>query len=360
MSQAGHMQQGDCISALDGYTEEARQKALWEPYLTGIEKRIRIMERAGDVAGIRATLHSLGTVPAHSEPRLQCLAKSISALDLLFGGGATAVADAEEAARLAESHGLRDLIDRTEYRLYVCLVLTGELYRRAGARALERFLDIGDRTGDLAYKVNCPNTAAVWMMDIGEVDQADAFCQRALAARGATDGDELISRVLINLGDIAIARGDYESGFAHYHRVLVSPSNGGAVAKMTAQGGAGLCALRVGHLTEARRIDADLKWDGDVYFDCTIVTWFKVEMAKTRGELKKGLEFLDAVLCRAANSGWRLTWMKLLLLQIDYLTRVDPERAGVLAQQGLERAIDLGLGTRVTQFRARLYALRNR
>jgi hypothetical protein len=223
---------------------------------------------------------------------------------------------------------------------------------------VEQLLNIADRTGALAHKVNCPTAMAVWMIDIGEVEEGERFCNLALAAGGLTDAHEWVARVFVNLGEIALWRGRYEDGVSHYRKVRNLPASAGdVVVKLMCESGIGLCALRLGDLAEARRMDNAALWDGDVYFDCTIPTWFKVEMARTRGELDKGLEFLDRVISRAAESGWRLTWMKLLLIQIDYLARIDAPRAATLAQEGAKWAADLKLTTRAGQFQSRVRSL---
>ncbi len=348
LSELGVLESRECSKQIDRLIMDAEELSRWDLFLCAIETKIRVLERAGEIKELRRTVKTVDRVPADAGPEVTCMAHSIRALEVLFGGEGGWVA-ALAAVRVAREAGLEALIERAENRLFVTLMFTGRLACQDAPYTITEFLDLGRKTGDLWLRVNCYNSVGAWLLDTGNLGEARHYFSLATEVIGRNDESELGARILINQGETDLYEGYFPEGLACFRRVLEMESPGGLI-RVLAQAGAGLCALKSGDLKTFRSLSRDLAWDGDTYFECSLPTWFAVEQSRHQGELDRGLEFLRRV-AQGIQGRLPLTWLKLALLEIEFIWKLDRETALIRAGAAIELCDRLNLLTRASQFR---------
>jgi uncharacterized protein HemY len=110
--------------------------------------------------------------------------------------------------------------------------------------------------------------------------------------------------------------------------------------------GLGLCALKDGNLAEAKRLESELpdlpeRWT----FDPSVVASFKAEMFRMRGDLRMADGFLEEV-ADCVKDRFVTAWVKVNILRMKILRRLDPKAGQELAENTLERTKVLNLFAR--------------
>lgn len=346
-SELGVLDPSICAEQLNQLMREAEQLSQWDLFLRVVEAKMKVLERAGDATELRRTVRAIDRIPSNSPSEVLCAAHSLRALDVLFGGSSR-WEPAWQALQLARETGIRHLIERTENRLFVVLVHAGRIDAPDSPYRLADYLELAKRTDDSSIKVNCFNSAAVWMLDTGNLAHAYQYLDRAVQIIGDGDVGELRARILANQSELALYDGQYAEGLGYARRALGMASTSGLL-RIMAHATAGLCALRAGDLRSFRALSRDFLWDGDSYFECAVPTWFVLEIAKTHGDLSRGLAFLRDV-SRSIEGRLNLTWLKLGLLEIENSWRIEPKLALKRATRSLELSRELGLRIRAEQF----------
>ena len=324
-----------------------------ELYLNALERKARLCERIDQPAEVQRVISQTRDVAFADNPRAEALARSILALDLMFGSGTDALEDARRAFELSKTIPDDDFHAKMAYRYLYVLMFGGQLNSGIGKELLSRCRELGEQSGDFRLQYNAIASEGCWLLDIGELDAAERIFARASAPlHTPSTGSEHIS-LPHNLGELATAREEWETGRIYFKEAVATESFGDRrVVQDAIYAGLGLCELKLGNITEAREMAERVEvWDRHWYSDPTLVVRFAAELARLKRRYPDAIEVLGNAIADTKHR-WPAIGVKLAMLQIPFLNRLDPDRALALADAVREEGIRRGFQQRQRQAEA--------
>ncbi len=352
-SEQGVLDHRQCVLLLDPVIERLREEGSWLLYFQSMEKKLRILERMGDLPAIRRALDEIRCFGSRGDQRAQSVASSVLSLDLLFGKGTNAVEDARRAVVLAKRTDDLELIAKAYSRCLFILIFAGRLNLPDDLEVIQSCRQLSNDFGDFKLRFNSLCLEAGWCIDIGELDRAEVLFRSAERFLDTeSQGPEHVS-FAVNLGEIAVARGQWQHAHECFTRAMAVPcASNRAVTADLVTAALGLTRVRLGQLSKARELEKKITtWEREWSWDPTLVIHFFCELRKLEGRPTEAADFAR----RAAESvagRWAGIEIKLRLLEIAYAQRADKARALKAAEEVYERARELRLQRRVTEAEA--------
>jgi tetratricopeptide (TPR) repeat protein len=277
----------------------------------------------------------------------------VLALNIYYGSPAVGLAAAREAVRIAMGTNDIDLQLHALNRLIVVLLYQGKLHTEEGIRAFDLASPRLKRSGDLILKFFIRLNKAVWHLEIGELEPAEAaFREVEPVIRGskATDAHAML---FLNEGELYLARQEFGSAAESFQKAesYLRPSSPKAFETII-NSGLGLCALFSGSLGEARRREQELPplptcWA----VDPSVVVLFKSKMLKRRGDLD-GAEKLLFEVSEDVRGRLVTAWVKLAIERIKLARKTRPNDATLILKEALAVTEILGLEQRERDLKA--------
>ena len=347
------------VDRLSDIKAEARAAQDWEGLALALDAELTIARLDGDVEGTRTLLTDLREVVARTDsPGARVVAFCCLALAVVLDDSNEALWAAEEAVRLA-SGGRPDQRLKALNRLLIVLYHRGGLHRPESEPLIREARELAEGSGDLQQRFSLECNLAANALDCGDLDQAEVFLARAKHLLGSSEATVLRLNLLINEGELALARGDYGSASKAFtgmerHLGLAAPRY--AADQLNA--GLGLCALGTGAISEARRREEEIEdapshW----YYDPTTVTTFRARLLERRGKHAEAVALVREV-ANAVDRHLVLACLKLRRLQVELMLKHGIAGADEVAQAGLGRATKLGINQRAREFERLLQACR--
>ncbi|MFC1661588.1 AAA family ATPase [Gemmatimonadota bacterium] len=342
----------ECLEELKRVKSEARDAGEWDVFAKALDVEAHHLDHQGDIEGVRRVLQEAERFKNLGGPRARCQTRATLALNIYYGTADRALAAAREAVPIATMAAETDLQLMALNRLIMVLLFQGELGGKEGKRAINQ-AEMGLSTsGDLNLKFFVRLNQALWHLEVGEIDQADvSFRVAGIVIRG-TNATTAHTNLALNKGELALSQHDFREAKENYIKAesLLRQSSPRSY-KTTINAGLGLCALHEGDLATARRREEALpEMEGPWAFDPTVAVWFKARMMDRRGNRLGGAALIHRV-GESIRDRFVTSWLKLMERQARTLRRFDPETSVARAKEALRVAQELGLDTRVTQFK---------
>jgi tetratricopeptide (TPR) repeat protein len=229
-------------------------------------------------------------------------------------------------------------------RLIVVLLYQGRLHTKEGLAAFQLAESRLSNSGDLILKFFVKLNRAVWHLEVGELSQAKAAFESVHPVLKGTNATDALAWLALNEGELSLKcmdLGTAEERFGEAERLL-RPSSPAAFSTIV-NAGLGLCALKSGDLSEARKREADLPSLPDYWtFDPSVIVDFKASMFRRRGDVQNAIDLLAEV---AENVKGRLTtvWIKLMIERARLLRTHRPSTAKDVLEEVNAVVVDLGL-----------------
>jgi DNA-binding SARP family transcriptional activator/tetratricopeptide (TPR) repeat protein len=357
LARNGQVPHQDCLEELQRLKAEAAENEGWEIFQDALDVEIHRLDHRGDIVGVTNVLKAAKASADLGGVKARCQARATLALNVYYGSPAKALAAAREAVSISLLTQDPDLQLHALNRLIVALLYQGRLGSPEGLEALSLAEPRLATTGDLDLKFFLRLNRAVGHLEAGELDQASAAFRSAEEVIHGTRATESYVTLLLNKGELALASHDVPRARRHYLRAeeylsISSPDASRAIINA----GLGLCALKNGHLPEARDREAALPPHPSIWtFDPFVVVSFSVGMLRKRGDQASADQLLAGV-TKDVRSRLVTAWIKLMLVRADLWRKRDPAKAAGFAEEALEVAKALGLTQRVHQLEKTLLA----
>ncbi len=348
-SEQGVLDHRQCVLLLDPVIERLREEGSWLLYFQSMEKKLRILERMGDLPAIRRALDEIRCFGSRGDQRAQSVASSTLSLDLLFGKGTNAVEDARRAVVLAKRSGDLELIAKAYYRCLFILTFAGRLNLPDDLEVTRTCLQLSKDLGDFKLRFNSESAQGVWWLDIGELERAESqFRSAAKYLDTESQGNEHVG-VPLNLGEIAVARGQWKEAFDFFAKGMnVSGALERSMSADPLRAGLGLSCLKLGMLSRARSLEREVtSWRREWFWDPTLVIHFYCELRRVEGRLQEAAAFARSA-AEVVSGRFLPIELKLRLLEVQYGYRVEKERSLKAAEHVSERAREFRLPRRAS------------
>jgi DNA-binding SARP family transcriptional activator len=340
---------GDLLERLATVREEAREANDWEAVALALDVELQLLHRAGNLAGITQVFTELVRVSKRGGPEVSAVCHLGLAMGVLFGDPDAALWSARHAVELSRSapeHRAKALL-----RLIVVLQIRGRLFLpEEQGLVLEARTVIG-QSGDLRMRFGVENNMAVGLLDAGELDRAETLLDESANLLGSANVDLARLNQAHNRAELELARSNFAAARRAFLDAAAHLGPGmPPYARATVDAGLGLCALEMGDLTTARKLEQDMppvasSWS----FDPTILITFHVRLLERRREFEEAAMLLLGV---SDDLRGRLesAWLKLGVLRIQKLLKWDRfEEAGTVVGEYLSFAQNNFLSVRARE-----------
>jgi tetratricopeptide (TPR) repeat protein len=350
LGQSGLLPLRERMEELERIKKEARDNGHWEIFMKALDVAIHVADHTGDSEGVQAVLREARSHSDTGPPEANCRARAVLALDVYFGNPSDGLRAAREAVQIAFATGKVELELRALNRLIVVLLYQGLLHTTEGRTAFQEAERRFSRCGDLINKFFIRLNRAVGHLEVGELAEASAAFPAAEAVIRGTEPGDLLTRFLINRGELELEQNENQAARKSFSEALSLISDSSpSFFRTISTAGVGLCALREGDLTTAKRLESDMPalprhWT----FDPSVVAAFKVALLRMRGDFIAADRFLEDV-ADGIKDRFVTTWVKLNIGRVRILRKVSPTSAKNVAAETLEKAVDLGLKVRILQ-----------
>jgi len=350
LAQNGQIPHQDCLEELRRLKGEAVRNGDWGVFTRALDVEIHRLDHRGDIEAVGNVLREARMCADLGGADARCQARAILALNIYYGSPEEALGAAREAVAISLEVDDPDLQLHALNRLIVALLYQGRLGTREGSEAFSLAEPRLSTTGDLILKFFVKLNKAVGLLEAGELDEARAAFDSAESVIHGTKATEPYVTLSLNRGELSLASYDLMAAQADYSRAqkYLSPSSPES-SRVIINAGLGICSLRSGDLSEARRREADLPPLPHVWtFDPFVVVSFKTSMLKKRGDWDAADKLLADV---AEDVRPRLVtaWIKLTIVRADLWRKLDPGKAERTAEEALQIACELGLTQRIRQ-----------
>jgi DNA-binding SARP family transcriptional activator/tetratricopeptide (TPR) repeat protein len=350
LAEVGAASLPDLLERLATIKSQARAREDWEGVALALDVELHLLVHDGNVLGARDLFRQLREVLPRADRRARAVAYAGLAIGLFFGDAREALDAGLGSVRMSEGgppvHRLTSL-----NRLIVVLYHRGVLGHDTSRVFIDEALDLAERSGDRLQRYSLESNLAAQHMDAGDLERADLMLAKAHRLFGSAGMTAPRVNHACNVGELALAKGEFlraESAFRQVSELL-----GPATPRYTSDfvnAGLGLCALERGALSDARRHvdslnDVPITW----YFDPSTIVTFRARMLTLRGRHEEVADLLAAT-ADDLNDRLCLAWLKVRSLQARIMKKLAPIDAKDLAMAGLEKAQELRLHHRVSEF----------
>ncbi len=352
-SEAGQMAHADASLHLSRLSAECAERGDWESSLAAIETAIRVLERAGDWRGIRALLSAARASEGKGGPIAQIRRDMIAALGMVYGEEEIASAAARRAFKTSNGATVTDeLRARVAHRLFVVLLSEGTVETPLGRRCLDVLKGRVKTTGDLKLHYTTLANQAVWYLDTGALDEAEALLAEAeLVVSGSRATNER-QNLATNRGELLLRQQHPDDALQAFElaRSLIEPGTRGFLTDL-AIAGVGLSKLRLGQFRAAERLSAEIADYDHYYFDASLMIRLRVELRRYRGRTNEALDLLSRER-RMMRDSFVPQYLSLTLWEGQLRRRARDSTAQSLFTEVLDRSKELGISRLTTRARA--------
>jgi tetratricopeptide (TPR) repeat protein len=316
LAEVGAAPMSELLDRLAAIKTAARSGGDDEALAFALDYELHLLHRSGKVAEIRRLFGEIRDCLASPNPTARCQANASLALQVLFGDGDEGLECAREAVRVAEAEGLKEYALLSLNRLILALVTRGMMNVDDHRQIFSRAEALAAKSGDRELRFHLHSNMGVFFLDSGDTDQAEASFATAGALVSTAEATFPRFTNSYNLGELAVARRDYETGLFHFtaaERLLNDRMPGFCSALIAAA--SGLCSLEMGAMSEARQREPTVSGlAGDWYFDPTIVFTFSTRLLERRQRTGEAIALLEAHL-PALRNRFPCAWIRLTLRQ---------------------------------------------
>jgi len=350
LSEAGDTPTEDLIERLGAIKGDATEAEDWEAVALALDVELKLQQMAGNLEGVRTLRQQLQGIITRGEELALLTAHLVLALSLLQEDPEEAVASAHEAVALSRRVS-PDWRLTALNRLLIVFYHRGLLQLPESQTLISEARALAENSGDLLQRVCFESNMGAWHLDAGDLDRAEVLIGKADRLLGSADMTFTRINLACNLGELAIARGDFRTATASFESA--GSHEGLTIPRYTSNfvnAGLGLCALEMGSLSQARRYEQELDeppltWS----YDPTVIVAFRSRLLERRGQ---GLEAIELLSLTAESLKDRLVmaWLKIRAMEVRLLLKVGAPEADVVASEGLELSKTLRLDHRVNEF----------
>ncbi|MFO8174248.1 MAG: AAA family ATPase [Longimicrobiales bacterium] len=341
----------ECLDELTRIKNEASTIEEWETLTRALDVEVHLFDHPALIEKAKNTIEEASRYAQLESTEARCRAQAIIALNLYFGDPVVGLNAAREAVELAMSTEGQDLQLHALNRLMVVLLYQGKLHTPEGEKVLSAIADRFSSSGDLMLKFFVKLNRAVWHLEIGELQTAQALFPDAEAVIMGTKAKEASLRLLVNRAELHFSLGEIEASQSDLAKAseLISPSSPKQFGTVISAG-LGLCALHEGKLSVARAFESGLPHLPECWtFDPSVIVSFKAEMLRMRGDLGLAELFLGKI-AESVRDRFVTAWLKLTLKRAYLLRRISKERSREVALEGVRISEGLGLRVRTMEF----------
>jgi tetratricopeptide (TPR) repeat protein len=350
LAQTGGLPARECLEEIFRIKHEAQSDCMWDVFAKALDVEVHRLDHLGHAHGVvrvleeAAKCRDLGSAEARSRTR------TVLALNVFYGLSTDGLSAAREAVAIALQTSDNDLQLHALNRLIVVLLYQGRLHTSEGTNAFDLARARVKRSGDLILRFFIKLNRAVWHLEVGELERARVAFSDAAPVIEGTKATNLHTFFFLNEGELGLSTFDLQAAENSYLKAekLLQQSSPQAF-HIIVNAGLGLCALKTGNLTEARRREEDLPVFPDRWrFDPSTVVFFKANMLRRRGDHASANRLLSEV---AADVRDRLVtaWIKLNLERARYMNKDESKQKRGLLNEVLEVTKELGLEQRTTE-----------
>ena len=353
LSELGALPVEDLVERLGVVKMEAEAEEDWEAVALGLDAELHLLNRQGDITGIRGLFEEMSRTGEAGSPAAACLCSAGLALSTLFGGRSDALERAYEAVAIAEENALSDHLLWAQCRLILILHYQGRLASIESSSLVQRARLLAQRSGDRFLRTVIEANSAVFALDVGDLDRAEAFLNRSNELLAGADLRHLNLNQVINEAELAYCRGEFESARDRFlaAEALWEPPLPRHVLNVV-HAGLGLCDLETGSLSQASKRLNQISADPPIWhYDPCMVLYFRARMEAKRGRVDSALDILQrhqpGLFPRMTTAWLKLRWRE---CQLRKRAGLPPARDRVA--EALQVARALSLGNRAQQFEA--------
>lgn len=354
LSEDGRLDHSDAAEQVQSLAQAAAESGDWVGSVTGTETAIRILERAGDWKRIEALLETVARSTGEGGPRAEIRRGMVLGLGMVYGAPARASAAAREAFRLALSaFPESNLTARAAHRLFVVLLSEGTVNSDLGRECVAVLEDRARLTGDLRLHYSTLANRAVWHLDTGDIEVAEAILREAEGVVVGSEASNERQNLATNRGDLLLRKGEPAAALEFFQEAegLIAGGTRGFLRDLV-RSGQGICHLRMGRFRAAELALEDLSAHSHYYFDPSLLVTLRVEVLWHRGKRGHALDHLSETRKRIERS-FVPQYLNLTLWEASLRRRSKQPDGRLLAEEVLGLAEQL----RLTRVAARARAL---
>jgi DNA-binding SARP family transcriptional activator/tetratricopeptide (TPR) repeat protein len=350
LGQTDRLPPRDCDEELERIKQEAKEGGHWVTFMEALDVEIHLFDRLGNADGAQRVLKEAEGYAARGNEEAQSHAHSVLALKVCFGDAEEGLHAARQAVRAAGKTRNAALELRALNRLIVVLLYQGQLHTKEGLDALKAAEERFALTGDLIQKIWVRLNKVVWHLDVGELDRASMAIPAVEELIRGTQARDPRAMFFLNKGELEFQLDRFEDASSSFSQALeVLPKSSPWFHRTIISSGLGLCALREGDVSEAKRLESELpdlpkQWT----FDPSVVASFKTEMLRMRGDLDSADQFLEEI-AEGVRNRFVTAWIKVNILRAKILRLTRPRERERVVRETLEKARALGLKVRALE-----------
>lgn len=345
----------DFLDDLGQIKLEATGQHLWGELARALDVEVHLLDRNGMVEGVRECLATARAMPQDAPVRARARANAVLAFHQSYGDPDEALIAVGQAVRLAELEGSRNLLLTCLNRELGVLIHHGLAGTPRGTWVLDRARELSRATGDLGLRFHIALNEGVWSLDTGDLDRAERLFASAAHVIRRSAPDTTHVALLFNLGELSIWRYDYETAARHFGELVEHhPPALAWHALAAAHAGLGLVDLAQGSLAAAKMraeaVSSIVEGRPLTANDPTLLGLLEARLAMRLRQPERALAHL-AHYQEVTRRHKVLAWLKLKSEEVRIRRRIGRDGARRAAEEGLRKAIDLGLTIREAEFR---------
>jgi tetratricopeptide (TPR) repeat protein len=359
LSEAGDTPTEDLIERLGAIKSDATEAEDWEAVALALDVELKLLQMAGNLDGVRALCGELQGIISSGEALALVTAHLVLALALLQQDPEKAVASAREAVALSRRVSPDGRLTALN-RLLIVFYHRGLLQLPENQLLISEARALAENTGDLLQRVCFESNMGAWHLDAGDLDRAEVLIRKADRLLGSADMTFTRINLACNLGELAIARGDFHSATAAFES---AGSHGGlTIPRYTSNfvnAGLGLCALELGSLSHARRFEQALDDPPEIWsYDPTVIVAFRSRLMERRGQGSEAIEVLSLA-AEGLKDRLVMASLKIRAMEVKLMLKLDAPGAYAVAAEALQLSEALQLKHRANEFSAMLQGARD-
>ncbi len=284
LAEVGATPMSDLLDRLATIKTAARQDEDWEALALALDAEMHLLHRTGGIDSMRNLVSEVRDCAAAPNLSAACVANALLAMNVSIGDPEEGMRCARLAVAQAEQTGDPNSLFLALSRLTLVLVVRGMLLLPGGPETLRRGESLAESSGDLALRFHLSSNAAVFFLDVGELDRAEVAMEKAGALITDAEGDLLHFTHWCNKGELALERAAYEDAQEHFGQALTLLRPGFPPwHSAVVHAGAGMAALELGAIAEARHHELEMPADPPSwYLDPTLVLTFRARLLDRR------------------------------------------------------------------------------
>ncbi|MFG0307210.1 MAG: ATP-binding protein [Phycisphaerales bacterium JB040] len=339
LSELGRLSHDEAADAIIAVSHATADRGDWLTSLLATESAIRVLERAGRWKQIRTLIQGTAASSGEGGWPAEVRRGMIQALAMVYGDPVMAGKAARAAFDLARRECPRsELVARAAHRLFVVLLSEGTVNSPLGATSVSILEERARSTGDLRLEYTTLANRAVWHLDTGDLDTAEALLKDAETVVAGSEASNEMQNLATNRGDLYLRRGEPARALECFNQAqaLIDEGTRGFLKDLV-RAGTGLCHIQLGRFNAAEMAIADIGEHEHYYFDPSLLIRLKVEVLWYRRQARAALTYLESQRAMIARS-FVPQYLNLTLWEVRLRRRAKLSGARGLAREVFEAA----------------------